>query len=95
MDTTAADITTVLAGLSSTAAGWYNGISSGGPVIVPSAASVAAANAAATQVALQQQQQALLSQTNPALAGLLANPSVIVIIGLAALVLVIWLTTKK
>lgn len=89
------DLTTVLASLNSGAAAWYNAVATNSPVIVPSLAEVTAAQAAANQVALQQQQQAILAQTNPALAGILANPTIIVVIGGLLLILVIWLVTKK
>jgi hypothetical protein len=88
------DLTTALATASSTAAAWYNGVSTNTPVVVPSPASVAAAQAAANQVALQQKQQALLAQTNPVLAGILANPTAIVIIGALLLFLLIWVSKK-
>lgn len=89
------DLAVTLASLDSTAAAWYNGVNTNSPVIVPSAAQTAAAEAAAAQVQLQQQQQAALGQTNPVLAGILANPTVILIIGAGLLLLLFWLLTKK
>jgi hypothetical protein len=69
-------------GLSQTAASWYNGVSRG-TIVVPPA--FTPAQVGANQALLNQQLQANLAQSNPALAGLLANP-IVIIIGIGLLV---------
>lgn len=77
--------------LSTQGAAWYRGIT-GTPVVVPA---TSPAIAAQQQVAIQQAAQASLTQTNPALAGILANPTVIVIVGLLALGLILAVVLRK
>lgn len=73
-------------GLSQTAASWYNGVSRG-TIVVPPA--FTPAQVGANQALLNQQLQANLAQSNPTLAGILANPVVIVLaIGLLVIVLI-------
>jgi len=81
------DLSTVISTLSSTAAGWYNGVSTNTPVVVPSPATVAAAG----QIAASNQ---ALIQANPVLAGILNSPSLVILIGALIAVLLIWLLTK-
>lgn len=76
-----------LSGASLSAAAWYNGINQGTPV-VPIATSSAAI--AAQQAQLQQQAQANLAATHPTLAGILANPTILIIIGLLLVAFIIF-----
>jgi hypothetical protein len=81
----ASDITTIAASLNEIAAPWYNAVSFGTPVSpVPTNAAQAALQQAAIQ---QQQQQALLSVPGigPLLAGLLANPTLLLVIIVAVI----------
>jgi hypothetical protein len=89
-----ADLTSIgdfISNLSSQGAAWYRGIT-GTPVVVPA---TSPAIAAQQQVAIQQAAQASLSQTNPTLAGLLANPTLIVIVGLLTLGLILAIVLRK
>lgn len=72
-----ADLSSVsdfISNVSSQAAAWYRGIT-GSPVVVPA---TSPAIAAQQQIAIQQQAQANLLATNPVLAGILANPTVLI-----------------
>ena len=83
-----ADLTTVgdfITSLDSQAAAWYRGVT-GTPVVVPATNSAIAAQ---QQIALQQQAQASLLRTNPVLAGVLANPVVLILALLFGVVLLI------
>ena len=83
-----ADLTTVgdfITSLDSQAAAWYRGVT-GTPVVVPATNSAIAAQ---QQIALQQQAQANLLRTNPVLAGVLANPVVLILALLFGVVLLI------
>lgn len=84
------DVTAFINSLDSQAAGWYRGIT-GVPVVLPAPNSTIAAQ---QQIAIQQQAQANLLRTNPTLAGLLANPT-IVIVGLLALILLAYFAFRK
>lgn len=87
------DITSVIGALDQAAAPWYNAVAFGTPVVpVPTSAQQAALQQAAIQ---QQQQQALLGipVIGPLLAGLLANPTLIIVI-LAAVIGGLWLILK-
>ena len=78
------DLTSVgdfITSLDSQAAAWYRGVT-GTPVVVPATNSSIAAQ---QQIALQQEAQASLLRTNPVLAGVLANP-VVLILGLVLLI---------
>lgn len=72
------DIGNFISGLDAQAAAWYRGIS-GNPVVTPVTSPQLAA---AQQIAIQQQQQASLLATNPTLAGVLANPTAIIVIAI-------------
>lgn len=88
-----ADITSVIGALDQAAAPWYNAVAFGTPVVpVPTSAQQAALQQAAIQ---QQQQQALLGIPfiGPLLAGLLANPTLIIVI-LAAVIGGLWLILR-
>lgn len=85
-----ASISNFINSLDTQAAAWYRGIS-GTPVVVPATSSAIAAQQA---LAIQQQAQANLLNTNPTLAGLLANPFILVV-GILALVLLAWLAFRK
>jgi hypothetical protein len=83
-----ADLTTVgdfITSLDSQAAAWYRGVT-GTPVVVPATNSAIAAQ---QQIALQQQAQASLLRTNPVLAGVLANPVLLILALLFGVVLLI------
>jgi hypothetical protein len=83
-----ADLTTVgdfITSLDSQAAAWYRGVT-GTPVVVPATNSAIAAQ---QQIALQQQAQASLLRTNPVLAGVLANPVILILALLFGVVLLI------
>lgn len=76
----AGDISIIAASLNEIAAPWYNAVTSGTPVApVPQTEQQAALQQVAIQ---QQQQQALLSIpiAGPLLAGLLANPTLLVVL---------------
>jgi hypothetical protein len=76
----AGDISTIAASLNEIAAPWYNAVTFGTPVSpVPTNANQAALQQVAIQ---QQQQQALLSipVVGPLIAGLLANPTLLLVI---------------
>lgn len=77
------DVTGFINSLDTQAAAWYRGIT-GVPVVVPATNSTIAAQ---QQIAIQQAAQASLLQTNPTLAGILANPTFVVLIVVALLVL--------
>jgi hypothetical protein len=81
---TLTDLTSFLSTASSGAAAWYNGITGGTPVIT------SASQAAANQLAINQASQLALAQSNPTLSGILANPTIIIIIGLALLALIFY-----
>jgi hypothetical protein len=86
MSTSPSALTTLdstLSSLSSTAASWYNGVSSGAPVIT------SAAQGQATQAAANIAAQNALTQTNPILSGLLTNPGGIFILGLGIVILLL------
>ena len=73
-----ADLTGIsdfITSLDSQAAAWYRGVT-GTPVVVPA---TNPAIAAQQQIALNQQAQASLLNTNPVLAGILANPVVLIL----------------
>jgi hypothetical protein len=76
---TLTDIGSFLSGASQQAAAWYNGVNMGTPVIPIGASSAAIA---AQQAAINQAAQANLLATNPTLAGIISNPTIIIIIGL-------------
>lgn len=78
------DLGSFLSTASAGAAAWYNGINNNTPVITSSQ------QAAANQVAINQASQLALAQSNPTLAGVLANPVILVLIGLALLALIVW-----
>lgn len=80
------DIGNFVSGLDSQAAAWYRGIT-GVPVVTPVTSPQLAA---AQQIALQQQQQASLLATNPTLAGILANPTAIIVIALLLIAVLIF-----
>lgn len=87
MSTTPSTLTSLgsfLSDASAGAAAWYNGITTGTPVIS------SPQQAAANQLAINQASQLALAQSNPTLAGILANPAILIIIGLALLALVIY-----
>lgn len=89
----AADFSSVVGALDQAFAPIYNGIAFGTPIVpVPTSAAQAALQQAAIQ---QQQQQALLSIPfiGPLLAGLLANPTLILVI-VVGLVAGIWLLVR-
>lgn len=79
-----------LSGLSSIAAPWFTAIS--GQTVVPLPTS--AAQAALQQTQIQQQAQAKLLQTAPTAAGLLANPTA-VLIGIGVFGLLFYLISKS
>lgn len=83
-------ITDFINSLDSQAAAWYRGIT-GTPVVVPASNAQIAAQQA---IAIQQQAQANLLNTNPTLAGILANPTLIVVI-VGALLILAFLVFKK
>jgi hypothetical protein len=90
----AGDISTIAASLNEIAAPWYNAVTFNTPVVpVPTSATQAALQQAAIQ---QQQQQALLSipGIGPLLAGLLANPTLLLVI-IAAVIGGIVLVVKR
>lgn len=76
--TSLSDIANFVSGLDSQAAAWYRGIT-GVQVVTPVTSGQLAA---AQQIAIQQAQQASLLATNPTLAGILANPTAIIVIAL-------------
>lgn len=82
------DISAVISGLSNAGASWYNGISSGTPVIPSSQVAVA------NQLAINQASQLALAQTNPTLAGIFANPGILLIIGLVVIGLIVFLVMR-
>lgn len=79
-----------ISGLSSLAAPWFTSIT--GKSVIPLPTSVA--NAALQQTQIQQQAQAKLLQTQPNTAGLLANPTV-VLVGIGIFGLLFYLISKK
>lgn len=79
-------ISDFVSNLSSQGAAWYRGLT-GTPVVVPATNSAIAAQ---QQIAIQQAAQANLLNTNPTLAGLLANPTLIIVVALIALAIVIF-----
>lgn len=85
---TLADLGSFLSTASAGAAAWYNGISEGTPVVT------SPAQGAANQLAINQQAQLALNAQNPALAGLLANPAILIIIGILGLALILYLYKK-
>jgi hypothetical protein len=78
------DLGSFLSTASTGAAAWYNGVTEGTPVITSSQ------QAAANQLAINQAQQISLGQTNPFLAGILANPTVLIIGVLLFIVLLVF-----
>jgi hypothetical protein len=79
-----------ISGLSSLAAPWYTSITGNSVIPLPTSA----ANAALQQTQIQQQAQAKLLATAPTAAGLLANPTV-VLIGVAVFGLLFYMISKK
>jgi hypothetical protein len=83
------DLNSFLNTADTAAAAWYNGITGGTPVITSTSQAVA------NQAAINQAAQLQLNQTNPGLAGILANPGFLVLAGLAILGLIVFLVMKK
>lgn len=81
---TLTDLGNFLGVASSGAAAWYNGITEGTPVIA------SPQQAAANQIAINQASQIALAQTNPTLAGIFANPAIVLFIGIALIALLIF-----
>lgn len=78
------DLGSFLSSASAGAAAWYNGLTEGTPIITSSQ------QAAANQLAINQQEQLALAQSNPTLSGILANPTIIIIVGLVLLAVIVY-----
>jgi hypothetical protein len=85
------EISDFISDISGQGAAWYRGIS-GTPVVVPATTGAAAA---ANQLAIQQQAQAQLTSTNPVLAGILANPTVVIAFVVIAGLLIYSMSQRK
>jgi hypothetical protein len=84
------EVSDFISSLDSQAASWYRGIT-GVPVVVPASnASIAAQQ----QIAINQAAQASLLRSNPTLAGIISNPTVL-IIGLAGILLILVFAFRK
>lgn len=78
------DLSSFLSSGSAAAAAWYNGLTEGTPIIT------SGQGAAANQLAINQASQLALAQSNPTLSGILANPTIIIIIGLVLLAVIVY-----
>jgi hypothetical protein len=88
-----ADLTEIgnfISSLDTQAAAWYRGLT-GSPVVTPAFSSQSALS---QQIALQQAAQASLLNTNPTLAGIISNPTVMIMLGLGILVLLIFVLKR-
>lgn len=81
---------TAISGLSSLAAPWFTSITGNSVVPIPTSA----AQAALQQTQIQQQAQAKLLATSPTAAGLLSNPTV-VLVGIGVFALIFYLISKQ
>jgi hypothetical protein len=79
-----------ISGLSSLAAPWFTSITGNSVVPIPTSA----AQAVLQQTQIQQQAQAKLLQTAPNTAGVLANPTII-LIGVGVFALLFYMISKK
>ncbi len=95
MASSSSSLADILSNASLTASAWYNAVSTGSPVVPITPGETLAQQAAASQIALQQSQQSILGATNPTLAGLLANPTLILFIGIIILAIVAYFLFKK
>jgi hypothetical protein len=82
------DLSTAISGLGGLGAAFYNAVTFNTPVVT------SASQAVANQLAVNQAAQLNLSQSNPTLAGILANPGFLVLMGLAIVGLIVWLIYK-